>query len=173
MRTQFESFEAGFKRLTLFLAALVALSIGLIAILIPLNLFLIKFQLGSMWWLYEAVEYALFVGVFIGAPWVLQKGAHVRVDVVLSALPRLQAVRLERIIDVAGGALCLVLCYYGVRATVIEFQAGTLPDKDLRIANWSMTAVFAFSFLALAIEFLFRFRRASDIVAEEKAARGF
>lgn len=165
--------EAGFNRFAFFLATLVAASIGLIAVLIPLNLFLIKFQLGSLWWLYEAVEYALFVGVFIGAPWVLQQGAHVRVDVVLSALPKLQAVRLERILDVAGAALCLLLCYYGLRATVGEFAAGTLPDKDLRIANWIMTAVFAFSFFALTIEFLFRFRRASDIVAVEKAARGF
>jgi len=173
MRTQLDSFESGFNRLTLFLAALVALSIGLIAVLIPINLFLIKFQLGSMWWLYEAVEYALFVGVFIGAPWVLQQGAHVRVDILVSALPRLQAVRLERVIDVAGGVLCLVLCYYGMRATIAEFDAGTLPDKDLRIANWYMTAVFALSFLMLAIEFLFRFRRAGEIVAVEKAARGF
>ena len=55
-----------------------AVSIGLIAVLIPLNLLLIKMQWGSIWWLYEAVEYALYVGVFIGAPWVLRQGAHVR-----------------------------------------------------------------------------------------------
>ena len=36
-----------------------------------------------------------------------------------------------------------------------------------------MTAVFAFSFLILAVEFIFRFRRAREIVAQEKAARGF
>jgi TRAP-type transport system small permease protein len=173
MHRRRDAFEAGFNRLTVFLAALAAGSIGLIAVLIPLNLFLVKFQLGSIWWLYEAVEYALYVGVFIAAPWVLQQGAHVRVDVVVSALPRLTAVRLERIVDVASAALCLLLCYYGVRATIGEFQDGTLPDKDLRIANWYMTAVFAFSFLALAIEFAFRFRRAGEVAAEAKAAEGF
>ncbi|NJN39752.1 MAG: TRAP transporter small permease subunit [Gammaproteobacteria bacterium] len=95
MRRRLDSFEAGFNRFVYFLAVLVAISIGLITVLIPLNLFLVKYQLGSIWWLYEGVEYALFVGVFIGAPWVLQQGAHVRVDVVLTALPKLQAVRLE------------------------------------------------------------------------------
>ena len=50
-----DSFEVGFNRTTLFLAALVAISIGLTAFLIPLNLLLIKIQWGSIWWLYEAV----------------------------------------------------------------------------------------------------------------------
>jgi TRAP-type C4-dicarboxylate transport system permease small subunit len=101
----FDTFEAGLGRLTRFLAVLVAISIGLITVLIPLNLLLVKTQLGGLWWLYEAVEYALYVGVFIGAPWVLQQGAHVRVDVILSALPRHQAVRLERLVDLASALL--------------------------------------------------------------------
>jgi hypothetical protein len=63
----FDTFEAGLGRLTRFLAVLVAISIGLITVLIPLNLLLVKTQLGGLWWLYEAVEYALYVGVFIGA----------------------------------------------------------------------------------------------------------
>ena len=39
MQKQIDRFEAGFDRLMLYLAALVAASIGLIAVLIPLNLF--------------------------------------------------------------------------------------------------------------------------------------
>lgn len=171
MQNAITAFDAGFNRLIAFLAALVAISIGLIAVLIPLNLFLIKFKLGSMWWLYEGVEYALYVGVFIGAPWVLRQGAHVRVDVLLTALPRWLSDRLERGLDVAGAALCLLLCYYGVRATLVEYEDGTLPDKDLRIANFYMTAVFAFSFLVLAIEFVLRFLRAGKLAADAAAAR--
>lgn len=165
-------FDAGYGHLLTFLAALVALSIGLIAVLIALNLVLIKMQWGSIWWLYEAVEYALFVGVFIGAPWVLRQGAHVRVDVLVSALPKAVAARLEQVMDVAGSGLCLILFYYGIRATLSEFEDGTLPDKDLRIANWYMVAVFAGSFLLLAVEFLLRFRRADEIVVAEAAGAG-
>ena len=141
---------------------LVAASIGLIALLVPLNLLLIKMRWGSMWWLYEAVEYTLYVGVFIGAPWVLRQGAHVRVDVVTSALPRAIARRLERALDLAGASLCLLLCYYGTRSALLEYADGTLPDKDLRIDNWYMMTVFAVSFLLLAVEFLMRLWRASD-----------
>lgn len=170
MQRQLDKFEAGFTKFNECLAALVAISIGLIAILIPLNLFLVKSGLGSIWWLNEGIEYTLYVGVFIGAPWVLQQGAHVRVDVLTSALPAPIALRLERLLNVAGFALCVLLCFYGVRATIIEFQDGTLPDKDLRIANWYMLSVFAICFALLAIEFLLRLRRAGSVTDEEASA---
>ena len=96
MGSQFERFETAFNRMTLFFAALVAISIGLIAFLIPLNLVMIRLQLGGIWWLFEGIEYALFAGVFLGAPWVLQQNAHVKVDFLVSALPKAAAAQLER-----------------------------------------------------------------------------
>lgn len=162
-----DAFEAMFNRLILALAALVALSLGLIALGIALNLVLLKTGVGSIWWLYEAVEYALFVGVFIAAPWVLQQGAHVRVDVLTAALPHSLSMRLEQALDVGGAALCAVLCYYGARAATMEFEFGTLPDKDLRIENWIMLTVFASAFALLGIEFLLRIRRAGEAIRTE------
>lgn len=164
-----DAFETAFNRLTLFFISLVAVSIGLIALLIPLNLFLIKLRLGAIWWLYEGVEYTLYAGVFVGAPWVLQQGAHVRVDVIVGALPKGLAAKVEKALDLAGCILCLTLFVYGVRAAILDFEDGTLPDKDLRIYNWIILAVFAFSFFMLAIEFLLRFRRAREIIEEQKS----
>jgi TRAP-type C4-dicarboxylate transport system permease small subunit len=169
MNKRLDTFEAGFAKFNLFLASLVAISLGLIAVLIPLNLLLVKAHWGSIWWLNEGIEYTLYVGVFIGAPWVLQQGAHVRVDVLTSALPANIAFRVEKFLDGAGFALCALLCFYGVRASLIEFQDGTLPDKDLRIDNWYMLSVFAASFALLAVEFLLRLRRAGESVAKEAA----
>ena len=176
MGSRIDAIEAAFARFVEWLAVLVAISVGLIAVLIPLNLFLVKVEWGTFPWLFEAVEYALYVGVFIGAPWVLRQGAHIRVDVVTAALPRTAAARLEKVLDVAGCLLCLLLCVYGLRLTLLEFEDGTLPDKDLRIENWYMMAVFALSFLLLAIEFALRFRRAADALEADKdpaAGSGF
>lgn len=169
MTSMLDALEAFFNRLLFFLIMIVAASIGLITVLIPFNLLLIKMQWGALWWLNEAVEYALFAGVFMGAPWVLQQGAHVRVDLLFAALPKAAAVHLERLIDVIGAGLCAILCFYGTRAMLLEFEDGTLPDKDLRIPNWYMLAIFSASFLLLFVEFLFRLRRARRIVEEEKA----
>jgi TRAP-type transport system small permease protein len=170
MRRQLDLFETGFNRTILFLAAMVAASIGLFAVLIPVNLFLIKLQWGNIWWLFEAVEYALYAGVFLGSPWVLQQGAHVRVDVLTSALPSEISARLERILDVIGASLCVFLSVYGARSAFTEFQDGTLPDKDLRIETGYMMVVFSASFILLAIEFLLRLRSERVIRAEEIAA---
>ena len=170
MHRRIDALETGFDQLTYFLAALVAASIGLIALLIPLNLLLVRLQWGSIWWLYEAVEYTLYVGVCIGAPWVLRQGAHVRMDILATALPRRQSVWVERGVDVAGLLLSLLLCYYGVRAALAEFADGTLPDKDLRIANWYMLSVFAGSFFLIAVEFLFRLRRVGTAADDDAAS---
>ena len=167
--------SCGLTELLKLLIGLVAISIALFAALIPLNLFLIKSQMGSLSWLNESVEYALYVGVFIGAPWVLQQGAHVRVDVLLSAISNKAAMKMEILLCLVGAALCALLCYYGIRATWWEYIDGTFPDKDLRIANWYMLAVFSFSFFLLGIEFLFRLRpkrlqASQDADITEKAA---
>lgn len=170
MANLIDAFEVGFNRLLLALAYGVAISIGLIAVLIPLNLLLIKMVWGNIWWLYEGVEYTLYVGVFLGTPWVLQQGAHVRVDVLADNLSKSAAAQLERMVDLGGALLCAFLCYYGIRATVAEYEDGTMPDKILSIANWIMLSVFAVSFLLLTIEFLLRLRRAKEISDREKAA---
>jgi len=167
--------DRAYARLLGILIGLVATSIALIAVLIPTNLLLVKLQWGNMWWLHEAVEYALYVGVFLGAPWVLRQGAHVRVDVVLSALSLRAATRLERVMDGVGALLCVALCYYGVRIAISEFEDGTLPDKDLRIPTGYMMVVFATSFALLAVEFVLRASRSvppGDSPTTDRSAGG-
>ncbi|MBT3703733.1 MAG: TRAP transporter small permease [Alphaproteobacteria bacterium] len=169
MRRQIDRIEAIFNRTIYLLIVLAAITIGSFAILIPLNLLIVKTGIGAIWWLNEGVEYALYVSVFLGAPWVLQQGAHVRVDVLVSVLPESAAAWMERILDMIGASLSVVLCIYGIRLAMSEYTDGTYPDKDLSIANWIMMTVFAVAFFLLAIEFLFRARRAGEIVVTETA----
>ena len=170
MNSWLDKFEIGFNRFTHFCASLVAISIALMAFLIPLNLFMVKAQFGGIWWLFEGVEYGLYTGVFIGAPWVLQKNAHVKVDVLLVNLPKHAAVKLEQAVDILGLVICGLLCFYGARAAHIEWLDQTLPDKDLRIFNWVIMSVFALSFAMLSVEFSLRMRRAKNILSKEKTA---
>ena len=167
MNDLLDRFEAGFHRLNVFLAGLVAVSIGLMAVLIPLDLLIRSLEWGNMPWLYEGVEYTLYFGIFLGAPWVLQLGAHVRVDVLMTVLPAPAAARLEQAIDIAGAALCAALCYYGIEATILHYVEGYLPDKLLVIANWYLLAAFAVAFAMLTIEFALRARRARRPAAED------
>jgi len=159
MHSLIDMFEVSFNRLLQILASFVAVSIGFVAILIPLNLFLIKFKLGSLWWLFSSVEYGLYFGVFAAAPWVLQQGAHVRVDLLSTSLSDAAAVRLNVFTNIFGAVVCLALVYYGSRASFIEFIDQTMPDRDLQIANWIIVLLFTVSFILSAIEFLLRLRK--------------
>ena len=172
MQSSLDTFEIAFNWFTAFLIGLVALSIGLIAILIPFNLVMIKLGFGGIWWLFEGIEYALYFGVFAGAPWVLQQGAHVHVDVITANLPPNAAAKLDIIINLLGAALCILLAVYGSRSGIAEYIDATLPDKDVQIANWIVITAFAVSFLMLAVEFLFRLRknRVLKITADDHAA---
>jgi TRAP-type C4-dicarboxylate transport system permease small subunit len=171
MRKPLDRFEAGFDRVMVFLASLAAASIGLFAILIPLDLLLRILGWGNMWWLYEGIEYTLYVGVFIAAPWVLRQGAHVRVDVLVSNLPRAVAARMEQALNVAGAVISGALCYYGALIMVADIAENSIPDKLLIIPNAWMMAVFSLAFLMLVIEFLLRIRRAGEALDQEETAK--
>lgn len=156
MLTTVDRFEAGYTRLTTFLIGLVAISIASFAILIPLDLLIRSLKWGNLWWLYEGVEYALYFGVFFGAPWVLQQGAHVRVDVLVTVLPEATGKKVDFVLDLAGAALCAYLFYLGIISTITDFIDEAIPDKLLIIPNWYMMAVFASTFFLLSIAFLLR-----------------
>ena len=70
-------------------------SLGLIALTVTLDVGLRNLGWGNLPWLIEVAEYTLFVSTFLAAPWVLSLGAHVRVDVLVSALPRDAAVAVD------------------------------------------------------------------------------
>lgn len=169
MTTFTEKFEAAFAKLNNAIAGGVALSVGLFTVLVPLDFFVRKLNWGSLEWLNESATYFLYIGVFLSATWVLQQGAHVRVDIILSLLPPKAAATMERGIDLAGMVLCLIMAYLGSQSTLAAYALGSLPDKDLRIPNWIILVIFTVSFLLLAIEFLLRYHRAGlrGYVAEE------
>ncbi len=111
-------------------------------------------------WLLEVSEYALYVATFLAAPWVLYLGAHVRVDVLIEILPRAAAHRLEIAADCIGGAVALVLCYYGWLATADAFRLGSRVAKELVVAEWCLLVVIPVCAALLAVEFACRVVRA-------------
>ncbi len=155
-----------FGRINLAIGYIVAFTMGLFALSIALDLAMRRLGLGNMPWLYEVIEYVLYSGVFLAAPWVLREGAHVRVDLFLSALPARVAGAVERGLDVLGATVALVLCYYGWRAGVEAFIGNSRQFKTLVVHDSWLMGIFTVSLLLLAIEFLLRAGRANQPSAE-------
>lgn len=168
-----ERFELAFNKLNQAIALCVAATVAAFAVFVPLDFLIRKLRLGGLEWLNEGASYFLFFGVFLSATWVLQQGAHVRVDIIISVLPAKAAKLLERVIDIFGAVLCVVMAYLGLQGARAAYALGTLPDKDLQIPNWIILTVFSVSFVFLAIEFLLRFYRAGRKGYVEEAKVGF
>lgn len=168
--------EAWYGRL-LELSGLVAgIVIALMALLISVDVTIRFLGIGTFPWLVELTEYGIYGITFFAAPWVLAKGAHVRVDVVLMSVPRPVAQAMEVVVDLAGAAISLVFLYYALAAARDAYATDSLLIKSLVIPEWWLLAVIPGSCALLTVEFLLRLRRTlrGDSVAavgpEDRAA---
>jgi len=110
-------------------------------------------------WSNEISEAMLYLVTMLTAPWLLRQGQHIRVDIVLRAVPPRVGWYFEWIADALGLVCCLVISWYGVRATLASFNSGSLSVKTLITPEWWMLAPLPVAFLLLAIEMAFRMRR--------------
>lgn len=139
-------------------AGAAALLLGAMALLVTLDVVLRNVGLGSVAWVNEVSEYSLPVATLLIAPWLLYRNEHVRLDVVLQAVPRRLCVVLERCCDVIGIAICAVFVWYSVRLILDSSRIGSMMVKTLVIPEWWQYALVPVSFCLLAVEFARRLR---------------
>ncbi len=112
-------------------------------------------------WSNEISELLLYALTLFAAPWLLREGRHIRVDIVLRALPLRVAYACEWIADALGLVCCLWLVFYGASAAFKSFASDALSIKTLVMPEWWFLLPLPICFLLLAIEFVFRMRRLS------------
>jgi TRAP-type C4-dicarboxylate transport system permease small subunit len=110
-------------------------------------------------WSNEVSEAMLYLITMLAAPWLLRQGQHIRVDVVLRAVPARLGWYFEWIADTLGLACCLAIAYYGARAARASLHAGSISIKTLVTPEWWLLTPLPIAFLLLAIEMGFRMRR--------------
>ena len=119
-------------------------------------------------WSNEISEAMLYLITMLTAPWLLRRGQHIRVDIILRAVPNRVGWSFEWVVDVLGLASCLFITYYGARAAIASFKAGSVSIKTLVTPEWWLLSVLPVAFLALSIEMLLRMRR---LALAERAPR--
>lgn len=110
-------------------------------------------------WSNEVSEFILYLVTLCVAPWLLRQGQHIRVDIVLQAIPPKMAWGLEWIGDLLGFACCLVMGFYGFQATWASYSANALSIKTLVTPEWWSLAPLPLVFSLLSLEMLFRMHR--------------
>jgi TRAP-type C4-dicarboxylate transport system permease small subunit len=107
----------------------------------------------------ELSEESLYLITLLAAPGLLRQGQHIRIDIVLRALPRHVGWILEWVGDVVGLICCLVFVWYGTSVAAASFFDGSISIKTLVLPEWWLLAPMPIAFALLAIEFVFRMQR--------------
>ncbi len=115
--------------------------------------------LAGLEWSNEISEAMLFLVTLLTAPWLLRRGQHIRVDIVLRAVPPQVGWVFEWVVDVLGLVCCALIAWYSARAALASFQADSLSIKTLVTPEWWLLSILPLAFAALTVEMLFRMRR--------------
>src|SRR3954464_8841768 len=155
--------EAGYGRLLsafamLGAALILAMTAMICADVLLRNVRIIPGMVG-LEWSNEISEGMLYLLTMLTAPWLLRRGQHIRVDIVLRAVPNHVGWAFEWVVDMLGLACCLAIAWYGARAALASFQAGSISIKTLVTPEWWLLSVLPVASLALSLEMLFRMRR--------------
>lgn len=107
----------------------------------------------------ELTEYAMFFASAFAAPWLLRRGQHIRIDVVIARVPPVAGWIMEILCDLVGLALSLLMTWYGAAMVLRSAAGGTLVVKNLIFAEWYILWPLPVMFLLLAVEFVMRLAR--------------
>lgn len=150
------------------LMAIACLLVLAMMLMIVADVFLRNAGAQGLAWSNEVSEDILYLVTLLSAPWLLRQGQHIRVDILLKALPRTLAWGMEWIGDLIGLACCLYFVWYGTTVTLASYAAGSISIKTLVLPEWWLLAPMPIAFALFGIEFLFRMHR---LAVGERGAR--
>jgi TRAP-type C4-dicarboxylate transport system permease small subunit len=118
-------------------------------------------EFGGLPWSGEISENILYLMTLFAAPWLLRQGQHIRVDILLRALPARIGWLMEWAGDLLGLACSLYFVWYGWTVLAASYRSGAITIKTLVTPEWWLLAPLPVAFLLLAAEFVFRMHRLS------------
>lgn len=105
-------------------------------------------------WVVDFTEYALVYITFLGAPWALREGAHIRIELLVERLGQKPQLVLSGIMSLLAAAVAGVLMWQGVQETVEAYLGGYAELRSWRVPRWRLFLPIPVGSFALMIEFL-------------------
>ncbi len=107
-------------------------------------------------WVVELAAYSALLIPFLGAPWILKKGGHVKMDLLLDFVAIKNRNRINLMSSFVAAVICLILTYYGVVNVVDLYQSGFRTQTVLMLPKWPIMSVIPLSMCLLFFEFMRR-----------------
>jgi TRAP-type C4-dicarboxylate transport system permease small subunit len=104
-------------------------------------------------WSVEICEYILFSVAFLGAPWLLKKGGHVSVDILVASLGGRGRALLGLLSSAMGVFFSAIICWFSVVTAWDCYKTGVVVTKTLTVPKYYFLALIGLGYLLLLGEF--------------------
>lgn len=141
-------------RLVAILAGVAGVLLCGLTVLICVDVAARSLRLFPMPWSLDIAEYLLYAITFLGAPWVLRNGGHISVDLVSQHLGARSRRELQRVANIIGALVCLILFVYSSRVWYASFSDGTMVYETFVFPEWLLFTLAPPVFLLLLVIFV-------------------
>ena len=105
-------------------------------------------------WVLEITEYILLYTPFLGMAWLVRRAeGHVRIDLIVKALPPRIQVILNLLVAVIAAVFCAVAAWYAAETTWDHYLRSVETYGIYPIPKWIVLIVIAAGFAFTAVEF--------------------
>ena len=123
----------------------------------------------SIQWVVEINEYLIYYITFLGTAWLLRREGHVKVDILLNALPPRGKTVLNVTTSIICAVLCLVVTYYSTITTVDLFQRHVRSLTLMATPMGYLIGIIPIGCFLLSIQFLrrtYKYMQGTEIKTE-------
>ncbi len=137
------------------LAAIVGVLLLLAMIAVSADVVGRYFLAAPIGWVLELTEYILLYTPFLGMAWLVRRaGGHVRIDVLVTALPPRTQMKLNLAVAAAAALACAAAAYYAGLTTWDHYARRVETYGIYPIQKWTLLIVIAAGFAFTAVEFV-------------------
>ena len=156
-----------------FLAVVIGLILVFMTLSIGYAIFVRAVNLPGPVWIVQFNEYAMLFATFLGASWLLSKGRHVSIELVVSRFsPRTRKI-LQLIHSLMGIGLCATLCWYGTLTTLDNLQRKVIHVQAVDVPMAYVLFVIPLGFFLLVLQFIRSFLVGCYAIRDPGAAGSF
>jgi TRAP-type C4-dicarboxylate transport system permease small subunit len=108
-------------------------------------------------WAGPLVSYLLCAVVFLAAPELTRRNAHIVINVLLDRMPPKQVAHLQWVITLASAATCFATAWIVGTTAISQYRQGVETLLTWAIPKWPMSGLIAYGMLSSGLYFLRRF----------------
>jgi C4-dicarboxylate transporter DctQ subunit len=108
-------------------------------------------------WTVEICEYILFAIAFLGAPWLLKKGGHVSIDIMVAQMGPKTRIFFGLFSNAMGVLISAIVCGFSMATSWESYVSGVVVIKTLSIPKYYFLMLIALGYFFLLIEFARQF----------------